>query len=411
MTRRPPLLPHLLAGVLLAAALQGNAFAQAQALRPEVGRPLQQAGELLRAGKAREALAKVADADKVANKTPHEQLMIERMRGAAAQRAGDHATAIRAFEAVMAGGRLQGAEAAQVAESLAFAYSQQRNWAKTTEWANRAQQLGSNSAQLRQLIAYVQSQTGDYAAIARDAQAAVAAAEQAGRRPAEDDLLRLADAQQRTNNTAGYLATFEKLLTHYPKKEYWNAYLARVMRKPGFADRLGLDVMRLKLATGNLAGADEYMEMAQLALQAGLPSEAKKIVERGFAAGVLGTGDQAARHQRLLDLAVRQESELLAGLDKALADAAAAKDGNALVQLGMVHATMGQADKGVQLIEQGIAKGGLRRPDDAKLRLGQALLLSSKNRPKAMQTLRGVQGNDGTADIARLFAIQSAQQG
>lgn len=33
--------------------------ASAQALRPEVGKPLQQAGELLRAGKAKEALAKV----------------------------------------------------------------------------------------------------------------------------------------------------------------------------------------------------------------------------------------------------------------------------------------------------------------------------------------------------------------
>lgn len=408
MTLRP--LPHLLAGALLALAVHGGALAQ-QALRPEVGRPLQQAGELLRAGKARDALAKVADADKAANKTPQEQLMIERMRGAAAQRAGDHATAIRAFEAVMAGGRVQGAEAAQVAESLAYSYSQQRNWAKTIEWANRAQQLGSNSAQLRQLIAYVQSQTGDYAAIARDAQAAIAAAEQAGRRPAEEDLLRLADAQQRGNNTAGYLGTFEKLLTHYPKKEYWNAYLARVMRKPGFADRLGLDVMRLKLATGNLTSANEYMEMAQLALQAGLPTEGRTIVERGKAAGVLGTGPEAARHQRLLDLALKQEAEQAAGLDKAAADAAAAKDGNALVQLGTVYATLGQVDKGVQLIEQGIAKGGLKRPDDARLRLGQAMLLSAKQRTKAQQVLRAVQGKDGTADIARLFAIQASQQG
>ncbi len=410
MTRRlRPFAPLLLAAAL-AAGVPSVAHAQ-QALRPEVGKPLQQAGELLRAGKAREALAKVAEADRVPNKTADEQLTIHRMRGAAAQRAGDNATAIQAFEAAMASGRLPGAEAAQVAESLAFAYSQQRNWAKTTEWAQRAQQLGANSAQLRQLVAYVQSQTGDYAAIARESQAAIAAAEQAGRRPAEDDLLRLADAQQRSNDQVGYLNTFEKLLTHYPKKEYWNAYLARVMRKPGFADRLGLDVMRLKLATGNLATADEYMEMAQLALQAGLPSEGRRVVERGMAAGVLGTGDQAARHQRLLDLAIRQEAEVRAALERAGAEAAAAKDGNALVQLGMVYVSIGEAERGVQLIEQGIAKGGLRRPDDSKLRLGQALLATGKQRSKAVQTLRSVQGADGTADIARLFAIQAQQSG
>lgn len=410
MTRRLRTPLRLLAAAVLGAVLVGTPLAQ-QALRPEVGKPLQQAGELLRAGKAREALAKVAEADKAPNKTPHEQMTIERMRGAAAQRAGDNATAIRSFEAVMASGTLKGAEAAQVAESLAFAYSQQRNWPKTTEWANRAQELGNTSPQLRQLITYVQSQTGDYAAIGREVQAAVSAAEQAGRRPAEDDLLRLADAQQRTNNTAGYLATFEKLLTYYPKKEYWNAYLARVMRKPGFADRLGLDVMRLKLATGNLAGADEYMEMAQLALQAGLPAEGRRIVERGIAAGVLGTSTEAARHQRLLDLAIKQEGEVSAGLEKATADALAAKDGNALVQVGQVLVSMGQAERGAQLIEQGIAKGGLRRPEDAKLRLGQALLATGKNKPKALQTLRSVQGTDGTADIARLVAIQAGQTG
>jgi tetratricopeptide (TPR) repeat protein len=401
---------RLLAALAVGAALTGGAIAQ-QGLRPEVGKPLQQAGELLRAGKAKEALAKVREADAVPNKNAQEQLTIDRMRGAAAQRAGDNATAIQSFEAVMASGKLQGAEAAQVAESLAFAYSQQRNWGKTTEWATRAQQLGSTSPQLRQLIAYVQSQSGDYAAIARDAQAAITAAEQAGRRPAEEDLLRLADAQQRTGNTAGYLATFEKLLANYPKKDYWNAYLARVMHKPGFAGRLGLDVMRLKLATGNLTTADEYMEMAQLALQAGLPSEGRKVVERGIGAGVLGTGTEAARHKRLLDLAVKQEGETLAALDKSAADAAAAKDGNALVQVGMVYASMGQADRGVQLIEQGIAKGGLKRPDDAKLRLGQAMLASGKNKAKAVQTLRGVQGTDGTADVARLFAIHANQQG
>ncbi len=37
---------------------------------------------------------------------------------------------------------------------------------------------------------------------------------------------------------------------YYPKKDYWIAYLAQLPRKPGFADRFALDVMRLKLATG-----------------------------------------------------------------------------------------------------------------------------------------------------------------
>jgi hypothetical protein len=395
----------LLRALVLALVTAGSlSLAHAQALRPEIGKPLQQAGELLRAGKAREALAKVREAEAVPGRTAAEQQTIDRMKGAAAQRAGDHATAIQAFEALWAGGRLSGAEQAQIAESLAFSYSQAKNWPKTTEWINRAQQAGSTSAQLKQLQAYVQAQSGDYGAIARDAAAAVQAAEQAGRRPAEEDLLRLADAQQRSGN-AGYVATLEKLLLNYPKTDYWNAYLARLPRKSGFSDRFGLDVMRLRLGSGTLSKTEDFMEMAQLALQAGLPAEGRKIVERGFAAAALGSGPEAERHKRLRDLAVKREAEQRAAIAGQATEAAAAADGNALVQVGFAYVTLGEADRGVEMIEQGIKKGGLRRPMDARLRLGQAQSQSPKYRSKAAQTLRGVTGTDGVAEIARLWTL------
>jgi tetratricopeptide (TPR) repeat protein len=383
--------------------------AQAQAVRPEVGKPLQAAGELLKAGKAREALAKVREADAVGGKNAQEQLMIDRMRGAAAQRAGDNGTAIQAFESVFNSGKLSGGEQAQVAETLAFAYSQQRDNAKATQWANRAQQLGANSAQLKQLQSYLQSQSGDYNAIAKDSAAAVSAAEQAGRRPAEDDLLRLADAYQRTNANAAQSATLEKLVAYYPKKDYWNALLGRLPRKPGFADRFALDVLRLKLATGNLTKTEEFMEMAQLSLQSGYAAEAKVVVDKGFASGALGTGAEAERHKRLRDLAIKQDAEIRANLEKSIAAATAAKDGNDLVQVGTVLTSMGQAEQGASLIQQGIAKDALKRPEDAKLRLGQALAQNPKTRAKGQQMLRSVQGTDGAADLGRLYAVLLAQ--
>ena len=396
-------IPTLAAALLLAGAASLLSTAQAQALRPEVGKPLQQASELLKAGKGKEALAKVREADGVAGKTAAEQLMIDRMKGSAAQRAGDNPAAIAAFEAVFP--KVTGTDAAQVAESLAFAYSAAKDWAKTGQWIQKAQSLGGNSAQLKQLQAYVQSQSGDFAAVAKDVGAAVAASEQAGKRPEEGDLLRLADAQARTGNPAGQGATLEKLLFSYPKKEYWAIYLAKLHHKSGFSDRFSLDLMRLKLATGSLAKTDEFMEMSQLALQAGLPAEGKAIVDKGFAAGALGNGAEAERHKRLRDMANKQEAEAKLSMTTRAEAAAAAKEGNDLVQIGYAYATMGQADKGVTLIEQGIAKGNLKRPEDAKLKLGLAMLQSSKHKSKAVQVLRGVQGNDGAADLGRLWAL------
>ena len=404
MTMKLPALAALLA---LAVAAGG---AQAQAMRPEVGKPLQAASDLLKAGKGKEALAKVREAEAVGSKTAAEALMVDRMKAAAAQRAGDAGTAAQALESLY--GKVSGAEQGQVAEQLASTYATARDNAKAAQWVQKAQAAGNNSATLKQLQAYLQGSSGDYAAIAKEAAAAVAAAEQAGKRAEEADLLRLADAQARTNNAAGQAATLEKLLFSYPKKDYWAIYLGRLPRKAGFSSRMNLDLMRLRLATGSLDKTEDFMEMSQLALQAGYPAEGKAIVDKGFASGALGTGAEAERHKRLRDLANKQEAEGKASIAQRAAAAATAKDGNDLVQIGYAYATMGQADKGIALIEQGIAKGSLKRPDDAQLRLGLALLQSgAKNKAKAVQVLRAVKGTEGTADIGRLWALHANTQG
>ena len=385
---------------LLAAALVSTAQAQ---VRPEVGKPLQAASDLLKAGKAKEALAKAREADAIGGKTPAEQLMVDRMKGAAAQRAGDTATAIAAFESAY--GRASGSEQAQMAEQVAFGYSQQRNNAKAAEWVAKARAAGGNSASLNQLAAYLQGSSGDYSQIYRDSQASVAAAEKEGRRPSEDDLLRLADSAKRTSNNAVYSSALEKLVLYYAKKDYWNAHLASLQRKPGFSDRLALDVQRLRLANGLFTKADDYMELAQLALQAGFPVEANAIVDKGYTSGALGTGDQAARHQRLKDLVLKQQAESAANIASLAAEAANQKEGTDLVKAGTVYASMGQNDKAIELIDRGIAKGGLKRPDEAKLRLALAMAQSPKTKAKGLHALRAVTGTDGTADVARLYAV------
>ena len=83
---------------LIAAGCLGSAHAQG--VRAEVGRPLQQASEFLKSGKAKEALAKVREAEAVSGITPAERQTIDGMKAAAAQRAGDTATAIQALESL-----------------------------------------------------------------------------------------------------------------------------------------------------------------------------------------------------------------------------------------------------------------------------------------------------------------------
>jgi hypothetical protein len=389
----------LLAGLLAASA----AVVQAQGMRPEVGKPLQQASDYLKQGKPREALAKVREAEAVGGITAAERNVIDGMKAAAAQRAGDMGSAIQALESMA--GRASGAQLGQVAEQLASAYAQQRNNAKASEWLQKAIAAGNTGPGVRQMQQYLQGASGDYGAIAKEAGAAVAAAEAAGRRPDEGDLLRLADAQQRTGNNNGYVATLEKLLVNYPKKDYWSAFLSRLPRKPGFAPRFELDVLRLRLASGTLAKTEEYMEMAQLALQAGTPAEARRITDAGIKAGLLGTGPEAGRHQRLRELAVKQEGEAKTSLANQASEAETFKEGDGLVKVGFSYASMGEVDRGIELIQKGIAKGNLKRPEDAKLRLGMAQMQQAKTRAAGVQTLRSVKGTEGAAEIARLWIL------
>src|SRR5438477_12227074 len=113
---------RLLVAALLAAGLLGAAHAES--LSPAVAVPLKAAGDDLRAHKAKEALAEIRKADAIAGKTAYDTYMINRLRGSAAQLAGDNSTAANSLEAAFNSGRLPEGEKGQVAEAIAFAYSQ-----------------------------------------------------------------------------------------------------------------------------------------------------------------------------------------------------------------------------------------------------------------------------------------------
>ena len=126
----------LRAGAAAALMVIGSAHAQ-EALRPEVGRPLQAAQELIKAQRYKEALAKVRDADAVGNKSANESFMVERMRIAAASGAGDVETAARSFEALSGSSRVSAAEKVRMIESIAGGYYRAQNYAKAMQWAQR----------------------------------------------------------------------------------------------------------------------------------------------------------------------------------------------------------------------------------------------------------------------------------
>ncbi len=165
---------------------------------------------------------------------------------------------------------------------------------------------------------------------------------------------------------------------------------------------------RLRRATKTLDSGNDVFEMAQLALQERQAAEAKKILDDGFAAGLLGKGNDAERQKRLLALATQRVAEAPQQLATAEAEAREQKDGEALVRIGMGYSGLGQHDKAIALIQQGVALlqqnpgKGKGRLDEANLHLGIAFLRAGQ-KPKAAQAFKAVVGTDGAADLARLW--------
>jgi hypothetical protein len=391
----------------LVAALLGAGAVQAQAVRPEIGKPLQAAQELIKAQKYKDALAKVREADAVGGKTAAESTLIERMRIAAASGAGDVETAAKSFEAI--GAQVSAAERLRMIESLAGGYYRAQNYAKAMQWGQRYFKEGGTSASIRTLLIQSQYLSGDFAGAAKELTTEIQQAEKAGQPPGEDRLKLLVNATLKLNDTNGYVWALERLVTYYPKKDYWVDLLGRLQRKPNFSDRLALDTYRLSLATETLTKANDYMEMAQLAVQAGFPAEAKQVLDKGFAANVLGQGAEAERHKRLRDLVAKRLEEDKKNQAASIAEAQEAKDGTALVNAGMNLVFQGEKEKGLQLMQQGLSKGNLKRADDARLHYAIAHIVAGES-GKAQATLKTVGGTDGTADLARLWALYAKRK-
>jgi tetratricopeptide (TPR) repeat protein len=369
----------------------------ADAVSAAVGKPLQEAQKLTSSGKHKEALAKLKEADAVGGKTEFEKYQIERVRASAAAAAGDNDTAARAFEAVVNSGRLSAGESPKFTQALAGIYYRAKDYPKAITWIQRALKDSPGDAQMHDLLVQTYYISGKFAEAAKELQASG--------KQSEGNLQMLANIQLKQNDKAGYVATLEKLAGSYPKTSYWADLLNRVVGKPGFSSTLNLDLLRLKLQLGLLAKPNDYMEMGQLALQVANPAEALKVIDQGYKKGVLGTGADAGRHQRLKDLAVKTDADLKKARDASEAELIKNKDADGLANMGYAMVSEGKGDAGLKLMDQAIKFGTARRPEEMKLHYGQAQAIAGK-KAAAVTTLKSVKGTAGEAELARYNIMQ-----
>ena len=388
--------------ILLMALVCSSALAQ-ETMRPEVAKVLKAAQDALVTGPVSQALVQAREALAMPQLSAFERASVLRIVAVASMKAQDWDTAISSLEELLRLPDLSVADKRPLRESLIAAAHQQKDHARLVEQARAYLQEGGSHPGIRLALMQTLSVTRQHEELVREMQERLRLDAAAGIRTPEQELRLLASSYRELKNSEAYRDTLWRLLSAYHGKAYWAEYLYRLLDMPGFNPRLELDLYRLLEQSGNLEKESDYMDMVQLALKAGLPAEAERVLARGQQAGVLGK--DASAHERLREQVrkkLREDDAQFAQLEKS------AKDGNALAAVGDVLASRQSWAAASQAYMRALQAGGLRREAEVRLHHGVALLRAGQL-DAARQQLQAVQGDATAQALARLWLVVSNQ--
>lgn len=346
-----------------AASLPGAAAEAAEAaVGPAVGKPLKEAQDLAKAGSYAAALKKVKEANALSGKTPYESFVIDEFSTFINVKLKDYGAAAQSAEAALNTGQAPAKERPQRLKTLVQLNYSVKNYGKAIAFAKQYRQEAGTDADIEQLVVQAYYQQGDYA----NAKAAAKALAASGKKPDETVLQIWLSSAFKQGDTKGQREALTALVETYPSPAYKSDLMNLVLADLGHSDRMSFEAMRLKLAAGTLKSSDEYIEMAQLAIQLGLPGEAESVMAKGSANGVLG-GKNKSREQRLETMAKQQAAQDEATL------ASTAGTPKAKAALAEAYASYGKTDKAIALYKEALGSS-FAEADLARLHLGQAWL-------------------------------------
>jgi hypothetical protein len=367
-------LTAILLGAAAAGAMTLSLAAPAQALTVShnVGPLLQEASAMFKAGNYSGALAKLRQADAVKS-TPDDAAVINSMRQAIGVKTGDVA--------------LGGAAAAKA--KFANDYNAGK-WREVIADADMLRKAGAFGAQEQLIIGQAYYKAQDYAGCVRYTKSLG---------NGETALALQARCAYEIGDEAAQRSALEQLVARTGKSEYWVGLLKLGERSRGLSDHNTLDINRLRLLVGAMQTKDDYISLAQFALQFGFAAEAQNVLEKGVAAKLLSDD----RSTRLLAAAKAQAVAYKANEAKTLAAANAAPQGDDLVKLGENMIGQGRAKEAIATIQNGLKKP-LKDANNGQIRLGQAYLAAGQ-KADAKAAFAKVKAPVKDAMVAHLWSL------
>jgi hypothetical protein len=358
------------------AAAAGSALvlavpAQAVTVSAKVGPLLNEAKQLIAAKNYKGAQAKLNEAEAAAS-TADDRTVINQMKNAIAISSADPNTP-------------GGAKAK---------FAQDYNAGKFKDVIADAEYLKKNNvfdAQSQLIVGQAYYKAGDYAGCVKYTKSLG---------NGETALALQARCAYEVGDDASQRAALEQLVARTGKPEYWVGLLKLGERARGLSDHNTLDINRLRLLTGAASTKDDYISLAQFALQFGFAAEAQNVMEKG---AKLLTDD---RSQRLLARAKQEAAAQAASEAKDLAAAKAAPQGDDEIKIGERMIGEGKAKDAINVIQEGLKKP-LKDPNNGQIRLGQAYLAAGQKK-EAQAAFSKVKTPEKDAMVAHLWFLAAS---
>ena len=163
------------------------------------------------------------------------------------------------------------------------------------------------------------------------------------------------------------LDVLNTLIIYYPKKQYWVQASHLYGEKKEEQKQLAL--MEAAYEQGFLDRSSELVTMAYLYLNAEVPYYAGSVIEQGFKDELV---DDKSKNYELGGSAWAQAREVAKSIPMMEKAAAKSDEGELYVRLGNVYLDGDQFAKAADSVNKGLKKGGVKRPDQARLVLGMA---------------------------------------
>ncbi|HXS28280.1 MAG TPA: tetratricopeptide repeat protein [Steroidobacteraceae bacterium] len=408
-----PLLSAIFAAVLsLGLGVSARAADSAKhTVSRQIGKDLQQAQEDEKKGNYRDALEKLDKANGYAKKTPWDQHVINALAISAYLKTKDYKGAIAPMEALATDGFTDPQEVKEIVRNLSVIQFQLKNYDKAIDNGERALKGGFADSNTYTILMQSYYLKGDYKSALRFTTNRVDDEIKSGRTPSEQELLLIESSCEKLNNQQCLTHSFERLVTYYPKPEYWQNLIITMYnsKEAENNDSDMLNIYRLANDVGAMKQPREYNDMAQLSLELGFPGEAQRVLEKAFAQNVFTDAQVRQRAQRLLDKAKKEAVSDQASLPKLQQEAANASTGDKEVALGTAYLSYQKYGQAVTALQQGIAKGGLKTPAQAKLLLGIAELKAG-NKDAAVKSFHDVKGDPVLERLANLWSVRAREQ-